>query len=138
MTTHTLPTVEELPVHRSPSGLETVYIAYRGNGTTDHFVAIQTLRPGERVFRHTHTVEETLLFLSGDGVASLGDAQIAILPMSSLVIPAGMSHGFANTGEIAMTVVVVFPVPYFAETVFTGEDGTPPDIKSEKGADDGR
>ncbi|MGD9712055.1 MAG: cupin domain-containing protein [Thermomicrobiales bacterium] len=118
-----LPAFSTLPVTRSPSGIPTVQLSAAQHGARNHFVALQWMQPGERVFRHTHTVEETLLFLSGTGVITLEDETWMIQPESSLFIPAGARHGFVAEGNMELRVVVVFPVPYFAETLFTGEDG---------------
>jgi quercetin dioxygenase-like cupin family protein len=36
----------------------------------------------------------------------------------SLFFPAGSVHGFRNTGSTPMHVIVVFPVPHFADIEF--------------------
>jgi quercetin dioxygenase-like cupin family protein len=90
----------DLPIIPSPSGLPSQ----------------QWLQPGDEVFRHTHPCEEALMFLSGTGEASLGDETVTLEPGCSLFIPAGVEHGFRNTGETEMHVVIVFPVPHFAPT----------------------
>ena len=120
-----LPTIDTLPQRPSPSGLPTVHITSRDHGASGHFVAMQWLAPGERVFRHVHTVEETLLFLEGSGAVTLGNRHFDIQRGSSLFIPAGERHGFAASDQEGLCVIVVFPVPYFADTIFTGEDGLP-------------
>ncbi len=100
-----------------------MHITSDAGGAQHHFVAMQWLQPGDRVYRHTHSVEETLIFLEGSGEATIGDEVFTIVPESSLFVPAGVRHGFAASESEGLRVVVVFPVPYFAETIFTGEDG---------------
>jgi quercetin dioxygenase-like cupin family protein len=73
------------------------------------------------VLRHTHPVEEVLTFLAGTGEATLGEETVAIAAETSLHIPAGVVHGFTNTGQTLLWVLVVFPVPYFAETTIVEE-----------------
>jgi mannose-6-phosphate isomerase-like protein (cupin superfamily) len=73
---------------------------------------------------HTHPVEEALTFLSGHGVATLGDTSVAISPRVSLFIPPGVVHGFCNTGNECMHVMIVFEGPRFAETNIC-EDAAP-------------
>lgn len=116
----------ELPVRLTPSGLPTWHIVSRDIGCGSHFVAMQTLVPGETVFRHHHPVDETLLFIDGRGTAWLGDETYDIEQGKSLFVAAGDVHGFSNTSGSPLTVVVVFPVPYFAETVFVETSGHHP------------
>jgi mannose-6-phosphate isomerase-like protein (cupin superfamily) len=46
----------------------------------------------------------------------MGDETVSIAAGTSLFFPAGLLHGFRNTGTETMHVIVVFPVPYFAPT----------------------
>lgn len=73
------------------------------------------VQPGDRVLLHTHPVEEALTFLSGEGEATLGEETVPIGAGVSLYIPAGVVHGFRCTAG-TLHVLVVFPVPEFAET----------------------
>jgi quercetin dioxygenase-like cupin family protein/molybdopterin converting factor small subunit len=109
----------ELPIVPSPSGLPTQHIVGAAVGATQLFVGQQWLEPGERVFLHTHPCEEVLTFLAGSGEATLGDDIVPIAAGVSLFIPTGVLHGFRNTGTDQLHVMVVFPVPHFAETVIT-------------------
>jgi putative monooxygenase len=106
----------DLPIIPSPSGLPSQHIVTDQVGATSLFLGQQWLQPGDEVFRHTHPCEEALMFLSGTGEASLGDETVTLEPGCSLFIPAGVEHGFRNTGETKMHVVIVFPVPHFAPT----------------------
>jgi quercetin dioxygenase-like cupin family protein/sulfur carrier protein ThiS len=111
----------DLPIVPSPSGLPTQHIVGRETGAEQLFVGQQWLEPGERVFLHTHPCEEVLTFLAGSGEATLGDDVVPIAAGVSLFIPTGVLHGFRNTGSEQLHVMVIFPVPYFAETVITEE-----------------
>lgn len=106
------------PIHASPSGLITQYLAWRETGNTGLFVGQQWLGRGQRVFRHTHAVEEVLLFVAGRGTATLGDDTVPVKPGISLVIPAGVVHGFGNDADELLHVLVVFPTDHFAQTDF--------------------
>lgn len=106
----------DLPIVPSPSGLPTQHVVHRETGATSLFVGQQWLRPGDRVLLHTHPVEEAVMFLSGSGEATLGDEIVAIGAGTSLFFPPGLVHGFRNTGDGILHVIVVFPVPEFAET----------------------
>ncbi len=105
-------------IRASPSGLLTQYLAWRETGGTGLFVARQWLGTGQRVFRHSHAVEEVLVFLSGNGIATLGDEDVAVGPGITLVVPAGIVHGFRNDAAETLLVLVIFPGDTFAQTDF--------------------
>jgi quercetin dioxygenase-like cupin family protein len=104
-----------IPVVASPSGLPTQHLVSARDGAEGLFVAQQWLQPGDRVLLHTHLVEEAITFLSGAGEATLGSETVPIGSGVSLYIPAGAVHGFHCT-EGTLHVLVVFPIPEFAET----------------------
>jgi quercetin dioxygenase-like cupin family protein len=110
-----------VPIVPSPSGLPTQHLINERNGSTGLFVGQQWLQPGERVYLHTHPCDEALTYLSGTGEATLGEAIVPIGPGRSLFIPTGLLHGFRNTGNEVMHVMVFFPVPYFAPTGIVDE-----------------
>lgn len=105
-------------IRLSPSGLFTQYLAWRETGGSGLFVARQWLGMGQRVFRHTHAVEEVLVFLSGSGTATLGDEEVTVGPGITLVVPAGIVHGFRNDAMETLLVLVIFPGDTFAQTDF--------------------
>src|SRR5215210_2408556 len=104
-----------IPIVASPSGLPTQHLVSARDGAEGLFVAQQWLQPGDRVLLHTHPVEEAITFLSGSGEATLGEEIVPIGTGISLYIPAGVVHGFRCI-EGTLHVMVVFPVPEFAET----------------------
>lgn len=106
------------PIRASPSGLLTQYLAWRETGGTGLFVARQWLGTGQRVYRHTHAVEEVLVFLEGSGTATLADDDVPVGPGITLVVPAGVVHGFRNDAEAPLLVLVIFPGDTFARTDF--------------------
>jgi quercetin dioxygenase-like cupin family protein len=106
----------DLPIIPSPSGLPSQHLVTDEVGATAVFLGQQWLGAGDRVLLHTHPVEEAVMFLTGRGEATLGEETVAIGAGVSLFFPAGLVHGFRNTGSEVMHVVIVFPVPHFAET----------------------
>ena len=64
-----------------------------------------------------------ITFLSGSGEATLGEETVPIGAGVSLYIPAGVVHGFHCT-EGTLHVLVVFPVPEFAETTIVEPEGS--------------
>jgi putative monooxygenase len=106
----------DLPIVPSPSGLPSQHIVTEAVGASSIFLGQQWLEPGDRVLLHAHPCEEALMFLTGCGEAVCDGEVHTIVPGSSLFFPAGSVHGFRNSGAETMHVVIVFPVPRFAET----------------------
>lgn len=113
----------EAPVTPSPSGLPTRYLVDAALGSLDIFVAEQWLQPGDRVLLHTHPRDEVLVFQSGAGDARLDDTSVTIGGGVTLFVPAGVRHGFRNSGAVPLHVLVVFPGGEFAKTSLL-ESGT--------------
>ena len=107
---------DDLPIVPSPSGLPSQHIITSAVGSRSIFLGQQWLQPGDRVLLHSHPCEEALMFLAGTGEATIDGEQVWIVPGSSVFFPAGSIHGFENTGTTEMHVIIVFPVPRFAET----------------------
>lgn len=107
----------EQPLVASPSGLRLRHLVRGGQV----YVGEQWLASGERVRLHTHPVEEVLTFLAGDGEAVLSGEMVPIGAGVSLRISAGLRHGFQNTGNDPLHVLIVFPGSAFAETIFVDE-----------------
>ena len=110
----------ELPVVKSPSGLPTQHLVSSRVGSRALFVAQQWLQPGERVLLHTHPVEESLTFLSGEGEATLDSDVVTLGPGITLYVPPGVVHGFSCTSG-QMHVLFVFSTHEFAETSIVEE-----------------
>lgn len=106
----------DLPIVASPSGLPLQHLVSGRVGARALYVGQQWLQPGDRVLLHTHPVEEVLTFLAGDGEATLTDERYEIGAGVSLYVPPGVVHGFANTGDDTLHLIVTFPLPDFAPT----------------------
>ncbi len=111
-----------VPIVASPSGLPTQHLVSARDGAEGLFVARQWLQPGDRVLLHTHPVEEAITFLSGSGEATLGEETVPIGAGVSLYIPAGVVHSFRCVAGV-LHVIVVFPIPEFAETTIVEDSG---------------
>jgi len=106
------------PNDRAPSGLPLRHLVSGAIGA-GLYVGEQRMPPEGVVPRHTHPVEEVLIFLAGEGIAAYGDESTTVGPGITLYIPAGEPHGFRNTGAGELRVLLIFPTPEFAETVQT-------------------
>jgi mannose-6-phosphate isomerase-like protein (cupin superfamily) len=107
-----------IPVERSPSGLPLRHLISAGIGSRDLYLGEQWLAPGDTVRLHTHEVEEILVFLAGTGEVTLGEQVVPVGAGVSVHIPPGEVHGFNNTGEDELRLLVIFPGNEFARTDF--------------------
>jgi quercetin dioxygenase-like cupin family protein len=110
----------EKPIGRSPSNLPLQHLVDASDGSTQLYLGKQWLEPSDRVLDHSHPCEEILHFLSGEATVRLGDEQFAVTGGDSVHIPAGVLHGFTNTGQNVLRLLVIFPAPDFAPTAIRG------------------
>lgn len=103
-------------VGRSPSNLPLRHLVDASDGSTQLYLGQQWLQPGEQVLDHTHPCEEILHFLTGKATIRLGETTHAVSAGDSVIIPAGVLHGFSNTGDTELQLFVIFPAPMFAPT----------------------
>ena len=107
----------------SPSGLPTQHlVSARDGGEGSSLPSNGFSRRPESPPPHP---VEAITFLSGSGEATLGEETVSIGSGISLYIPAGVVHGFHCT-EGTLHVMVVFPVPEFAETTIVEPECSPP------------
>ncbi len=72
-----------------------------------HFARV-TLKPGETNNLHTHKDAEQVYFvLTGDGVVQVGDERQEASAGDAIFLPAGVPHGFFNTGTKTVILLLV-------------------------------
>src|SRR5215210_9210643 len=96
-------------VDRPMPGMQRVTIVERKTGAGALTTRIVTLDPGVEMVPHWHRVEESMMVLEGEGKAILGDEVMDIRAGATLLGPAGIPHGFINTGSVPMLLAVAFP-----------------------------
>jgi mannose-6-phosphate isomerase-like protein (cupin superfamily) len=84
-------------------------IVDRETGSGALSTALLTIQPGATATVHRHKIEEAMLVIAGEGLAILGDEQFPIKANETLLAPAGVRHGFINTGSQPMIVSGIFP-----------------------------
>jgi mannose-6-phosphate isomerase-like protein (cupin superfamily) len=77
----------------------------RGCDAATQFVG--DIPPG-RAPQHTHTYDELVLVLAGEGVLHTGDGDRPLTPGTSLHLPPGQPHCLENTGSGTLRVLGVF------------------------------
>ena len=84
-------------------------IVARDNGAGALSTSLVSIQPGATALAHRHKIEEAMLVIEGEGLAILGDEQFPIKANETLLAPAGVKHGFINTGSKPMLVSGIFP-----------------------------
>ena len=82
-------------------------------GTAQLCIFEQWCDPGCGAPTHLHAVEEVLTVLQGQAEAWLGDEKSPMTAGHSLIVPAGIKHGFRNTGDTTLHVQATLAAPIF-------------------------
>ena len=69
--------------------------------------------PGTGAPTHTHKVEEVLSVISGKVEIRLGDRVATLTQNESVIVPAGLAHGFRNVGEDELHMQAILASGYF-------------------------
>ncbi len=77
--------------------------------------------PGAFVELHVHPYPETFVLLDGSGRWTAGETVVELEADHVLVVPAGVPHGFRNTGEVPFRLVSVHEAPVMQQE-FLGRD----------------
>jgi mannose-6-phosphate isomerase-like protein (cupin superfamily) len=68
-----------------------------------------TMKPGAVLPSHTHIVEEAFFVVEGSGEAVAGEETSPVAGGSALLAPAGVPHGFRNTGDQDLRIICMYP-----------------------------
>jgi mannose-6-phosphate isomerase-like protein (cupin superfamily) len=69
--------------------------------------------PGLGAPTHLHAVEEVLSVMQGEAEVWVGDETVPVTAGQSVVVPAGRTHGFRNTGTGTLHVMATLASPMF-------------------------
>ncbi|CAN5800776.1 cupin domain-containing protein [soil metagenome] len=100
------------------AGVRTRMYASAATGSGQLVVFEQWCDPGHGAPLHLHSVEEVLRVLSGEARITVGDEQAVVRPGESVIIPAGVSHGFINTGPGELHTQAILAAPIFEAHYF--------------------
>jgi mannose-6-phosphate isomerase-like protein (cupin superfamily) len=73
----------------------------------------QWCAPGTGAPPHTHKVEEVLSVISGKVEIRLGDKIATLTQNESVIVPAGLEHGFRNVGHEELHMQAILAAGYF-------------------------
>jgi mannose-6-phosphate isomerase-like protein (cupin superfamily) len=94
-------------------GVETRMFVSAQTGSHQLTMFEQWCVPGAGAPDHLHAVEEVLRVLAGEAEIWVADNHYSVGPGESLVIPAGIHHGFTNTGSDTLHTLAVLASPIF-------------------------
>jgi quercetin dioxygenase-like cupin family protein len=87
-----------LPVKDRGGGIVTTPYASAARGARAMLTGITTIAPGSAVPLHTHNCEESVVVLSGQGIALIDGTEYPVSPRDASWIPPGVPHCFSNAG----------------------------------------
>ena len=71
-------------------------------------VVVMDIKVGEDIGEETHTVDQILLFVQGEGQAILNNEKFPVGPNQLVFVPAGTKHNFINTGKIPLKLITIY------------------------------
>jgi mannose-6-phosphate isomerase-like protein (cupin superfamily) len=106
---------ETPPEHWRP-GVETRMRVSARNGATRLCIFEQWIAPGNGAPTHSHPVEEVLTVREGEAEMWMDEERLIVTAGQSLIVPAGRSHGFRNSGTVTLHLHAVLASPMFEAT----------------------
>ena len=89
----------DLPLVSRGGGASTTRLVNRSIGAKTILNGITNIPPGGAIPLHYHNCEESVLVLSGDGVAVLGNDEVQVTSGDVTWIPPEMPHQFKNSSD---------------------------------------
>jgi quercetin dioxygenase-like cupin family protein len=77
-------------------GARTIALVNALVGSEKTLSGITEFDPGAAIALHYHNCEETVVLLSGEGIAEIDGEQFTVRPLDTSWIPAGVPHRFRN------------------------------------------
>jgi mannose-6-phosphate isomerase-like protein (cupin superfamily) len=93
-------------------------------GATQLCLFEQWCEVGHGAPTHLHAVEEVLHVLSGEADVWVNDTHVTLRPGQLAVIPAGVKHGFTNSGTTELHIQSTLAAPVF-EAAYDDKRETP-------------
>jgi len=80
-------------------GARTIPLVNALVGSEKTLSGITEFDPGAAIALHYHNCEETVMLLSGEGIAEIDGEEFAVRPLDTSWIPAGVPHRFRNVSQ---------------------------------------
>jgi quercetin dioxygenase-like cupin family protein len=107
----------DTPPEQWRPGAETRMRVSAVNGAAQLCIFEQWIAPGAGAPTHSHPVEEVLTVLAGEAEMWMDDLRAIVSAGQSLIVPAGRSHGFRNSGTVTLHIHAVLASPVFEATM---------------------
>jgi mannose-6-phosphate isomerase-like protein (cupin superfamily) len=80
--------------------------------TNEHSqLVLMSVERGDDIGEETHEVDQVLVFVAGEGEAVLNGERSTVTANSLVVVPAGTTHNFINTGTTPLKLFTVYAPP---------------------------
>jgi mannose-6-phosphate isomerase-like protein (cupin superfamily) len=91
---------------------------------------VERIAPGDAIPMHTHTIDELVVFTSGEGIYRLGADDTPVKTGSIVFVPAGVAHGTRNDGDGPLALYAMFgsrtlDITYLERNPAPGTEGLP-------------
>ena len=70
---------------------------------------------GSHIHEGDNALEEIYYFISGHGVMWVGDEDVPVRAGDAMLVPPGVDHGFRNTGDDPLKLIIIWGVPLSQE-----------------------
>lgn len=74
-------------------------------------VVLMNVRPGEDIGSEVHDVDQTLIFVAGEGIAELDGQKFSVADGTLVFVPAGTKHNFTNSGSSELKLYTIYAPP---------------------------
>jgi len=81
---------------------------YLSRAEPGHALSVRYIEVTGIVAPHTHSVEETIFYIEGRGLARVGQKEVRIKPGTMLVIPPGTVHNSIREGLDPLRYLAIF------------------------------
>jgi mannose-6-phosphate isomerase-like protein (cupin superfamily) len=78
-------------------------------------LVVMTIPPGDEIGEEIHEVDQILTFVSGVGEARISGEKRKVAQGDLVVVPAGRTHNFVNTGPNPLVLYTVYAPPEHAD-----------------------
>lgn len=79
--------------------------------TENSQLVLMSVQPGDDVGEEVHDVDQVLVFVSGRGEAVLNGERSSVAANRLVVVPAGTTHNFINTGSEPLKLFTIYAPP---------------------------
>ena len=111
------------PLDQWRPGVMTRMLISGRNGARSLCLFEQFVDPGKGAPTHRHSVEEVLTVMAGAAEVWLDDDRVTVTAGQSVIVPAGIRHGFTNVGTTTLHVHALLAAPLF-EAIFDDQAET--------------